>query len=151
VINSSNEISKLNPMSTSLLKIWVPLWYKFELQFFSFKSNNVFVHFIDGLGYWNQQFIFIYIYLYLYLFIFFLHVHLCWCVCALWNSFWRMGWIVVKYLSTKIATYWFDKILNWGTFFTHSKPWSWTNPPYQIFVIKKKIDNLTKQNINIFK
>jgi len=142
VINSSNEISRLNPMSTSLLKIWVPLWYKFELQFFSFKSNNVFVHFIDGLGYWNQQICF---------FLLFLHVHLCWCVCALWNSFWRMGWIVVKYLSTKIATYWFDEILNWGTFFTYSKPWSWANPPYQIFVINFFFDNLTKQNINILK
>jgi hypothetical protein len=39
-----------NPILTKFWKFWKVILRRFELLLFSFKSNNIFVHLIDGLN-----------------------------------------------------------------------------------------------------
>jgi hypothetical protein len=49
---------------------------------------------------------------------FFMLLCLCWCICAL-----KTIWSIVKYSSI------FEDMLNWGAFFAHNYPLSWTQTP----------------------
>jgi len=87
-------------MLITLLKIWVAISHKVGVRVSLSKGNNIFVHCNGDLRYQNQKNCY---------YIFF-HVHLCWCICALWISFGKIIWLIVKYLSTKISI---SSFINW--------------------------------------
>jgi len=121
------------------LKIWKAITQKVELLSFSFKGDNIFVHFIGGLGYLNWQ-----------IGCFFWHVHLYWRIWLFQNFVLRLFWSVVKYLSMKFSISSCVKIPHLGTFLHHNNPWSWAKLVDWNYVIKKII-YFSKLKIIIFK
>jgi len=110
---------------------------KFEIQCFSFKGNNIFVYFIDGLGYWNLKLVDI-----------FLTCSLCWCICALQFSSLNLFCSIVKYLLVIFLKIPFVETPNWRASFDHNNPWLWVKALKWNYVTKKI--KLTKQNMVVF-